>query len=502
MKKTKAISLLTAMICSCTICAPSVYADEFANMIDKGVRETYLQYLLENETVKKYYDIITADMSWLKTNTVSFTVLDVTGDDIPELIVSDSVSSKAKNGARYDRIQRKFYSLKTDKAEYMYAASFSRDYLTPYYEGKTLKWLYSDHVQAGTEDDFLMTREYGFLTFGEEKVRKEVKFKAYECADKETDTFAYRYESVDKVYTNETVSDYSKDKEDTDSDALSAYEQWYRAAGLWESDEFDDDVIYKLEPISDHYIISSDNTVSNIAAKQIQRYQQEGDKTAKKTKSMFRLNIAEILDCYVNYENSGLLTGTHRYRYSSSDIAAAKPVIYLYPEKTEDITVTMDLNGSFGCTYPEYQNGWSVTADPDGTLYANGKEYSYLYWDAELNGSWDMSKGFVIKGSDTAEFLREKLSFMGLTPKEYNEFIVYWLPRMEKNPYNLITFQTKAYENAAKLSISPEPDSILRIFMVYVPLDKYTDIPEQELESFKRTGFTVVEWGGAEAEEY
>ena len=46
----------------------------------------------------------------------------------------------------------------------------------------------------------------------------------------------------------------------------------------------------------------------------------------------------------------------------------------------------------------------------------------------------DFSRGFVVRGSDTAAFLREKLAYMGLTPREYNEFIVYWLPRMQNNP--------------------------------------------------------------------
>lgn len=142
--------------------------------------------------------------------------------------------------------------------------------------------------------------------------------------------------------------------------------------------------------------------------------------------------------------------------------------------------------------------GWEVTAKPDGTIISDGKEYSYLFWDASLNAEWDFSTGFVVKGSDTADFLREKLSYMGLTPKEYNEFIVYWLPQMEKNPYNLISFQTDAYENAAKLHISPEPDSVLRIFMAYKPLDSYTHVREQKLEPFTRKGFTVVEWGGGQ----
>lgn len=38
----------------------------------------------------------------------------------------------------------------------------------------------------------------------------------------------------------------------------------------------------------------------------------------------------------------------------------------------------MELNGRFMCTYPEYKDGWDVTAKPDGTIIADGKEYSYL----------------------------------------------------------------------------------------------------------------------------
>lgn len=50
---------------------------------------------------------------------------------------------------------------------------------------------------------------------------------------------------------------------------------------------------------------------------------------------------------------------------------------------------------------------------------------------------------------------------------------------------------------AALLSITPEPDSILRVFMVYKPLDQYAEIEEQILPGFERKGFAVVEWGGS-----
>ena len=69
---------------------------------------------------------------------------------------------------------------------------------------------------------------------------------------------------------------------------------------------------------------------------------------------------------------------------------------------------------------------------------------------------------------------------------------------MEPNPYNLIAFQSAAYTDHARLTITPEPDSLLRVFMAWQPLDGQTDIPPQDLPAFERTGFTVVEWGGAE----
>lgn len=181
------------------------------------------------------------------------------------------------------------------------------------------------------------------------------------------------------------------------------------------------------------------------------------------------------------------------------NLPAAKPVIYLYPEEKTDVSVKLDYKGELWSTYPLYNSGWDVTAYPDGKIInkADGLEYSYLFWDGYDNTEYDMSKGFVVKGKDTAEFLQQKLSYMGLNPKEYNEFIVYWLPQMEHNNYNLITFQGDAYTDTAKLDISPEPDSLLRIFMTYKPLEKYQNIDEQQLTPFERKGFTVIEWGGS-----
>ena len=176
-----------------------------------------------------------------------------------------------------------------------------------------------------------------------------------------------------------------------------------------------------------------------------------------------------------------------------------KPVIYLYPEQETEVTVKLDYSGTLTATYPEYNDGWTVTAQPDGTLKdTDGKSYNYLFWEGKTNTEYDFSKGFCVAGEDTAEFLENALSQLGLTRREANEFIVFWLPRMQENEYNLIAFQDKAYTDSAVLDISPQPDSVLRVFMAWKSLDKAVDIEPQEFDSFQRSGFTVVEWGGCE----
>ena len=180
---------------------------------------------------------------------------------------------------------------------------------------------------------------------------------------------------------------------------------------------------------------------------------------------------------------------------------AYKPVIYLYPEVETDVSVKLILDGKLTCTYPAYNTGWKVTAAPDGTLTdAEGQTYNYLYWEGETNAQWDMAEGFCIKGEDTAAFLEEALEKLGLNRKEANEFIVYWLPLMEQNPYNIISFQTDIYTDAAQLQIDPAPDTLIRVFMAWKAADSFVELPEQELTAPERTGFTVIEWGGTEVQ--
>jgi len=183
---------------------------------------------------------------------------------------------------------------------------------------------------------------------------------------------------------------------------------------------------------------------------------------------------------------------------------ADKPVIYLYPEKEQTIKVKIQPKGELTFTYPEYKDGWEFNVTPNGVIKGENREYYYLFWEGNYTTNLlygeNRDKGFVIKGSETQMFFEKTLPKMGLSPSEYNEFIVYWTPLMKDNKYNFIHFKfNEVYdEEIAGISITPKPDNIFRVFMVFEPLYSPRPVEAQEIPKLNRDGFTVVEWGGTE----
>ncbi len=177
-----------------------------------------------------------------------------------------------------------------------------------------------------------------------------------------------------------------------------------------------------------------------------------------------------------------------------------KPVIYLYPEKTTDLTVNLAPQGGFTKTEPAYGNGWNVTASPDGTLVnkADGKTYPYLFWEGRGGMYQSPDKYWVVAEKDVPNFLTSTLAKLGLNEKETADFMEFWAPRMTGSPYYKIGFHGTNVMNAlAPMKISEAPQSVLRILMDYVPLAKAEPSNPPILpKPFVRNGFTVVEWGG------
>ena len=177
----------------------------------------------------------------------------------------------------------------------------------------------------------------------------------------------------------------------------------------------------------------------------------------------------------------------------------AKPVLYLYPEETTDVTVTFARPEILTTVYPAYGDGWQVTVSPDGTM-TNGRdrEYYALYWEESGYVPVDFSEGFCVAGEAAAAFLEEKLDALGLTNREANEMIMYWLPVLEKNEFSLVYFElTESREAYNRLQIDPVPDSMLRIAIHIKAADAPVEMAEQRLPMWEREGFAAVEWGGA-----
>jgi hypothetical protein len=182
----------------------------------------------------------------------------------------------------------------------------------------------------------------------------------------------------------------------------------------------------------------------------------------------------------------------------------AKPVIYIYPEFEKEISVKLGNDKNLTCIYPNYKDGWTVVAEPDGTLTdkETGKKYYSLYYEGINNISYieeNFKEGFVVKSEGVASFLEEKLAILGLNYKETEEFIIYWLPKLQEKEYVYIRFQTiEEIEKNMPLYISEKPDTLIRIMMEWKGLDKCIEVQKQELSQVERKGFTVVEWGGTE----
>lgn len=186
-------------------------------------------------------------------------------------------------------------------------------------------------------------------------------------------------------------------------------------------------------------------------------------------------------------------------RESCDPNVAYKPIIYIYPTSDIDLKVTLGNKDNLLYTYPKYNDSWNVHVSIDGNIYDYNTKRNYygLYWEGIDNHKLDLTTGFVVKGSDTVSFLEEKLAILGLNDYEINEFIIYWIDKLESNKYNFISFRNiDEIEKSMPLNFSIKPDTLIRIMMDFKPLDNYINVNEQQLNKVERKGFTVVEWGG------
>ena len=176
-----------------------------------------------------------------------------------------------------------------------------------------------------------------------------------------------------------------------------------------------------------------------------------------------------------------------------------KPIIYLYPTEETKIKVTLWTPENLSHTYPKYNSEkWrNIVAKPNGDLedMDTWRKLYALYREWKTYAEDNFEEWFVVKWEDIIPFLEEKLSILWLNEREAEEFIVYWLPQMENNKYNVIRFETKEEQDEnMPLNITPTPDTVIRVMMDWKAIDESIEISEQKLKTPERRWFTVVEW--------
>ena len=179
-----------------------------------------------------------------------------------------------------------------------------------------------------------------------------------------------------------------------------------------------------------------------------------------------------------------------------------KPIIYLYPTTETKVHVELWTPQNLSHTYPKYNpEKWrNVIAEPNGDLedMDTWRKLYALYREWKSDNETNFDEWFVVAWEDIIPFLEEKLAILWLNEREAEEFIVYWLPQMEGNEWNLIRFETIEEQNEnMSLNITPTPDTVIRVMMDWKAINEPVEIPEQQLFTPERNGFTVVEWWGS-----
>jgi len=176
----------------------------------------------------------------------------------------------------------------------------------------------------------------------------------------------------------------------------------------------------------------------------------------------------------------------------------AKPVVYLYPQKDTLVNVRVAANVTESePTYPV--SGWNVLAHPSGQLDYRGRSYPNLFWEGTGNGIYPNKEGsgFVVAQSELTSTLKSHLTQLGLNTQESADFMEYWQSKLPSSPFVRLTWlDTADMDQLAPLTVSPKPDTSIRIFLDFAPLDKPVSLIPQKLSSPTRDGFTLVEWGG------
>ena len=179
-------------------------------------------------------------------------------------------------------------------------------------------------------------------------------------------------------------------------------------------------------------------------------------------------------------------------------VTVYKPNIYIYPIENIQLLVNLDfpLGGEVITSIPDYGNGWNVLVDTNGLI---DNYYNYLFYESKQPDVWQKNNGWIIQQTDLESFFTENMTKYGFYGAEIQDFIEYWIPRLNDFEYYEIYPQTsEIIIDVIRLNFSTSPDNLLRLFYVVKGFD---NLPTHTLiapiidTTFKRENYFVTEWG-------
>ena len=170
------------------------------------------------------------------------------------------------------------------------------------------------------------------------------------------------------------------------------------------------------------------------------------------------------------------------------------PNIYLYPEaptathvriaNPQDITLSDP-------PYHEHQGWWSI-AHPDGQLLTKHGWKDFLFYELVMDGRrFQRTEGWCASGKRAQLSIESAMAQYGFNAAEIQDFSDFWDAEFPVTQDYSIYPQT---EQLRRLSISPEPDSFLRVWFLVEDGCK-AELTAPEIPPFEPVGFYATEWG-------
>jgi hypothetical protein len=185
-----------------------------------------------------------------------------------------------------------------------------------------------------------------------------------------------------------------------------------------------------------------------------------------------------------------------------NDIGVGKPNIYLYSDRDLTAKVRLAPEEDITVSEPVYRPGIGWLADiRDGSLNGNG---DFLFYEGHVpDAGWQKEEGYVIRAAYREQDMASLLGHYGFNERETAEFIEYWASHLIQDvDYVFYPQETGAVDRIMPLSISPEPDHVMRIWFYAEPLVSAPEPVTTSPEKIVREGFYVVEWGVIIDDEY